>query len=161
MRSLFLIRHAKAVENNFAIKDFERDLQPKGIQQAESIALELKNTITLDNNTLFISSPANRARQTAQIFASILDYPSENIQFTKELYDAHFIDILSVINNVDDQFGQVLLFGHNPGISNLVNYLSHSEISLSTSNLAQLSLAEDSTFKMLSGGTTQLIGILK
>jgi len=161
MRSLFLIRHAKAVDISLSARDFDRDLQQKGIQRAEKIASDLKKTLTIDQNTLFISSPANRAIQTAKIFASILGYPAENIRDSKELYDAHFIEILKVINTVEDHFNKVLVFGHNPGLSNLVNYLSHAEIALATSNVANLQLADEDTFNMLSGDTAKLIGILK
>lgn len=161
MRSLFLIRHAKAVDISLSARDFDRDLQQKGIQRARKIALDLKKTLTIDQNTLFISSSANRAIQTAQIFASILDYPAENIRDSKELYDAHFIEILKVINTIEDQFNKVLVFGHNPGLSNLVNYLSHAEVALATSNVANLQLADEDTFNMLSGDTAKLTGILK
>ena len=161
MNTLYLIRHAKAEEHTFTKDDFDRDLQQKGIDRANKIANELKKSLHVDEKTLVISSSANRAIQTAEIFCSILGYPIDSIQQTKDIYEAHFTDILRVINSVPSQYEKLVVFGHNPGLSNLTNYLSHSEIELATSNVSILQLEGDLTFEMLAGGTTKLIGILK
>ena len=161
MKTLILIRHAKAEEHSLSKSDFFRDLQPKGIERAKRIAASLSNKIKVDNKTLVISSTANRAIQTAEIFCPILQYPTSEIQQTENIYEAHFTEILNVINAVDDQYEQVLVFGHNPGLSNLTNYLSHSEVELATSNAAILKLEDGINFSMLSGGTATLIGLVK
>lgn len=161
MNTLYLIRHAKAEEHTFTKDDFDRDLQQKGIDRANKIANELKKSLHVDEKTLVISSSANRAIQTAEIFCSILGYPIDSIQETKDIYEAHFTDILKVINTVSNQYDKLLVFGHYPGLSNLTNYLSHSEIDLATSNVSILQLEGDLTFEMLGGGTANLIGLLK
>ena len=71
------------------------------------------------------------------------------------------MDILKVINSVPEEYDTLLIFGHNPGLSNLTNYLSHSEIELATSNVSILQLESVLTFEMLGGGTANLIGLLK
>ena len=161
MKTLILIRHAKAEEHGFSKSDFFRDLQDKGRNRAARIALELHDLIPVDEKTLVISSTANRAIQTAEIFCQILGYPQAAIQQVENIYEAHFTEILKVINAVDDQYDKLLVFGHNPGLSNLVNYLSHSEVELATSNAAILTLEDGLNFSMLSGGTATLRQSLK
>lgn len=161
MATLYLVRHAKAEEHSFTKEDFYRDLQKKGKDRAHRIAEELKQILQIDTKTLAISSTANRAIQTAEIFCSVLGYELDNIQQTKDIYEAHFTDILKVINTVSDSYDKLLVFGHNPGLSNLTNYLSHSEIELATSNVSILELEQGITFQMLAGGTANLVGLLK
>ena len=161
MKTLYLIRHAKAEEHSFTKDDFDRDLQDKGITRATRIAQELKERFQHTENTLVISSTANRAIQTAEIFCPILGLDVAAIQQTRDIYEAHLTDILAVINSVPESVDQVLVFGHNPGLSNLTNYLSHSIIELATSNVAVLQLEEGITFPMLAGGTASLAGLLK
>lgn len=161
MKTLYLIRHAKAEEHSFSKDDFYRDLQKKGRERAERIAQKLKGSLKIDEKTLVISSSANRAIQTAELFCEVLGYAKESIQQTRDIYEAHFMDILKVINSVPDEYDTLLIFGHNPGLSNLTNYLSHSEIELATSNVSILQLEGDLTFEMLGGGTANLVGLLK
>ncbi|MBV2228393.1 MULTISPECIES: histidine phosphatase family protein [Sphingobacterium] len=161
MKTLYLIRHAKAEEHSFSKDDFYRDLQKKGRERAERIAQKLKDSLKIDEKTLVISSSANRAIQTAELFCEVLGYPQESIHQTRDIYEAHFMDILKVINSVPEEYDTLLIFGHNPGLSNLTNYLSHSEIELATSNVSILQLEGDLTFEMLGGGTANLIGLLK
>ena len=161
MKTLYLFRHAKAEEHSFSKDDFYRDLQKKGRERAERIAQKLKDSLKIDEKTLVISSSANRAIQTAELFCEVLGYAKESIQQTRDIYEAHFMDILKVINSVPDEYDTLLIFGHNPGLSNLTNYLSHSEIELATSNVSILQLEGDLTFEMLGGGTANLVGLLK
>lgn len=161
MKTLYLIRHAKAEEHSFSKDDFYRDLQKKGRERAERIAQKLKDSLKIDEKTLVISSSANRAIQTAELFCEVLGYAKESIQQTRDIYEAHFMDILKVINSVPDEYYTLLIFGHNPGLSNLTNYLSHSEIELATSNVSILQLEGALTFEMLGGGTANLVGLLK
>ena len=89
--------------------------------------------------SMIISSPAKRTTDTAKIFADILGYESKII-FNDKLYDASYKEILEVINLVDDKYQNVLLVCHNPGITNLVNYISDYFIeNMPTSGIVSLS----------------------
>lgn len=156
MKTLYLIRHAKAEDHSLLKNDFNRNIISKGKERAIRIAHELRDELHVDEQTLVISSSANRAKQTADIFCEILGYPIDQIQETKAIYEAHFTDILAVINSVPDTIDKLVIFGHNPGLSNLTNYLSHAEVNLATSNVAILTLTEDLNFAELSGGTADL-----
>lgn len=70
---------------------------------------------------LLLASPAKRAYSTAKSIAKELDYPIEMIQTDERIYHAGVGDLLSVIQNVSDQFKELMLFGHNPGFTDLAN----------------------------------------
>lgn len=112
MKKLYLIRHAKSGWDNPALKDIERPLNERGYASANEMSQQLK--VTPD---LIITSPAIRAISTALIFARNLDYNFNNIVIKQELYDTSVKDYLSVLHAIDNQFKVVLLFAHNPIIS--------------------------------------------
>jgi phosphohistidine phosphatase len=125
MKNLILLRHAKSSWKDDKLDDFDRPLSNRGKEDAPKIAKRLKQRgIQID---LIISSNARRTTDTANIFAGILNYKSEII-FDNKLYAASESHILSVINCLENNFENVLLVCHNPGITNLVNYLSGSFI---------------------------------
>ena len=63
---LFLVRHAKSSWDNEALPDFERPLNERGKKDAPKMATRLKDKNIIIN--AFISSPAKRAKKTAELF---------------------------------------------------------------------------------------------
>ena len=137
MRKLILLRHAKSSWKDTSLDDFDRPLNRRGKKDAPIMADKLSmRKIKID---LIISSPAKRTTETAKIFANILGYQSEII-FNDKLYEASYNDILEVINLIDDKYQNVLLVCHNPGITDLANYISNYFIeNISTSGMVGLS----------------------
>lgn len=121
MKKLYLIRHAKSGWDNPALKDIERPLNERGYASANEMSQQLK--VIPD---LIITSPAVRAMSTALIFARNLDYNFNNIVIKQELYDTDIKDYLSVLHSIDNQFKTVLLFAHNPTISDFAESLTKS-----------------------------------
>jgi len=160
MKQLFIIRHAKAELHSLCKKDFDRDLVDKGINRAQQIAEKLNRHITIDDKTLIISSPANRAKQTAVIFAEILNHPVDLIQYEPSIYEASTKDLVKVVNNIPSHIDKVLLFGHNPSLSDFIYYCSDQNINLKTSACAQLILVDELDFSHLSKGTATLASLL-
>ncbi|MFZ4863560.1 SixA phosphatase family protein [Sphingobacterium sp. Mn56C] len=160
MKRLYIIRHAKAEFPSLLKDDYDRNLMDKGIKRAQQIALDLKNRLKITANTLVISSTANRALQTAELFGTILGYPLENIQQQQSIYEAHYKTILEVINKVPNTVENLLVFGHNPGLSDLSNYICDTCIDLKTAHVACIELEEGLDFRELSGGTAHLKNIL-
>jgi phosphohistidine phosphatase len=74
--------------------------------------------------TLILTSPAVRARRTAQIIAREIGYPLEFLQREEELYLASPDAIVSVIARQDDSFRDMVVVGHNPGLTELANRLT-------------------------------------
>lgn len=160
-KSLYIIRHAKAEVPSFGKKDFDRDLLPKGVDRATSIAQKLKELLPpVDEKTLVISSTANRAMQTTKIFCDILGYPEARIEWEPNIYEAHYLLLIKRINDVATKYDRVLLFGHNPGLSNLAEYVSDHYTNLKTAHVACLALEEGIDFSLLSANTASLEQII-
>lgn len=71
-----------------------------------------------------ISSPATRARQTAEQFAETLQMPAAEIIFISALYHAPAEIFYDVIAGLPGTLNTVAIFSHNPGISYFVNSLN-------------------------------------
>ncbi|MBD1423523.1 SixA phosphatase family protein [Sphingobacterium chuzhouense] len=160
-KSLFIIRHAKAELPIFGKDDFDRDLLPKGTNRAELITQKLKAQLpAMDEKTLVISSTANRAMQTAKIFCDILGYPEERIVWEPKVYEAHYLFLMKLLNDVPASYDYVLLFGHNPGVSDLVGYVTDRFVNLKTAHTAYLELEEGIDYSLLSANTASLKKII-
>jgi phosphohistidine phosphatase len=125
MKTLYLIRHAKSSWDDPDLGDFERPLNKRGEKDAPNMARRLKEKrVTPD---FIITSPATRAVDTCKEFARILDYDIDKIKTDKRLYHASEDQILAVIRELKDRERDeeevVLLFGHNPGLTEFANSL--------------------------------------
>jgi phosphohistidine phosphatase len=122
MKSVFLIRHAKSSWDSAKLSDFDRPLNDRGKTDAPEMAKRLhKKNISVD---LIISSPAKRARDTAELFASVLTVTKKRIVFTDALYLPSSEIFTGVIRNADDAAASIALFSHNPGITAFANSLT-------------------------------------
>lgn len=121
MKTLFLIRHAKATWEQPGQPDFARTLTQQGIQQAQSIGqmLHAKNI----KPNYMLSSTAPRAVTTAEILANELGYSPNNIITDAKIYAEGVEKLNEIIQNFDDKFNIVFLIGHNPNLTWLVHYL--------------------------------------
>lgn len=124
---LHLLRHAKTQAIQPAKTDFERRLLPKGEEQARLIGNYLNDRLSR-KITVFCSSSA-RTRQTAKIVQQHFEF--RDIRFEQNLYLADRNALLDFIWNLD-QNDDVLLIGHNEGISELASYFTDSYIGLQT-----------------------------
>lgn len=159
-KELYIIRHAKAELPTWEKKDFDRNIIDKGIERAVHIAEDLTQRISINAHTAVLSSSANRAIQTAHIFCTALGFPLQAIQQTKEIYEAHHLNILRIINQIPNHIETLLVFGHNPGLSNLTNYVCDSYIDLKTSHVAQIAVENGIDFSHLSGSTGSLMQVI-
>jgi phosphohistidine phosphatase len=119
MKKLLLVRHAKAThETGFA--DFERPLKPSGLQDAAIMAGRLKEHSLVPQ--LLVASPALRTISTANVLSQHLSIATaEEILGIYEADQNQLVDIISQLNDADDFVG---LVGHNPGIGQVLYYLT-------------------------------------
>ena len=126
MKVLILIRHAKSSQDDTSVPDKQRPLNKRGLRDAPAMGKRLaKRSIKPD---LVLSSPATRALTTAQIIAEKIGYPPESIVQNERLYATPAEELLAVVQELDNAVQQVMLFGHNPGLTDLVHRLSSGEI---------------------------------
>lgn len=71
----------------------------------------------------WISSPAKRAKKTAEIFTEIFQAPSTEIILISALYHAPAEIFYESISALADNLNRVAVFSHNPGITYFVNSL--------------------------------------
>ena len=122
MKTLFLIRHAKSSWDDTALPDKDRPLANRGRRDAPKMGRRLaKREVKPD---LILSSPARRALTTAEIIAKKLDYKLKNIVVDDRLYAGAVHGLLDVIHKLGDKQERVMLFGHNPELTELAHRLS-------------------------------------
>jgi phosphohistidine phosphatase len=122
MKTLFLIRHAKSSWNDPALPDKDRPLGDRGRRDARKMGKRLaKRDVKPD---LILSSPARRALKTARIIAKKLDYKLKDIVVDNRLYAGAVNDLLNVIHKLGDKPERVMLFGHNPELTEFAHRLS-------------------------------------
>jgi phosphohistidine phosphatase len=115
MKSLILVRHAKSSWGDLTLPDFDRPLNERGKLDAPMMAQRLKSLGVVPD--AFVSSPAKRARKTAQAFAEVLGVADTKIIFIESLYHASPGTFGQVVAGLDNQYDTVALFSHNPGIT--------------------------------------------
>ncbi len=123
MKTLYIVRHAKAEEITGGMKDFDRSLTREGKSDASLVGKEL-NKLDI-KPAMILTSPAKRALETAQLVVDELDLSVANIVTNKEIYEASLKTIMEVIYQTPDKASSLLIFGHNPSLHELVNYLGN------------------------------------
>ena len=120
MKKLMLVRHAKSGWDMPDLPDFERPLNHRGEETAPEMAQRLLHKGIIPQ--YLISSPAERAKATANIFAENLNLAEP--EYNRDIYEANTQTLLSVVNKLSDEYDFIALFGHNPGVSDLLHYLT-------------------------------------
>ncbi|MDH3429989.1 MAG: histidine phosphatase family protein [Gammaproteobacteria bacterium] len=121
MKTLTLVRHAKSSWKERALSDRDRPLNKRGEHDAPIMAKRIAEAGIRPSQ--IISSPAVRAWTTARIFAKALGYPVEFLQREDGLYLASLDNLLDVVATQDAGFNNLMLFAHNPGLTDFANYL--------------------------------------
>jgi phosphohistidine phosphatase len=106
----------------------DRPLLEKGIKRTMKVIRFLNDRkVKID---LMISSPAERAFQTAVLVAKGIGYPEDKIQIDRKIYDGYYDRILDLIYTTSDDVNSLMIFGHNPTITHLANLFLHPGIEL-------------------------------
>jgi phosphohistidine phosphatase len=143
MKKLYFVRHAKAVQDNIGLTDFDRPLTEKGAVDAQLISGLLHREKVIPQ--LIISSPAVRALSTAVIFARNFHYPISAIRIEESLYESSADNYMKHLQLTDDKLQTIFLFAHNPTITEAANLFIDDFIeNIPTCGVTGLSLAIDS-----------------
>lgn len=154
MKTLFLIRHAKSSWDDASLSDFERPLNERGYRDAPIMAKVLKEKGFIPD--LILSSPAHRAKTTAQFMIEGLHLSTDCLVLSTMIYEASFEHLFQIINGIDDQYNTVFLVGHNPSFTYLAENLGDSSIgNLPTCGIVGLNFELDSWKHVSSGLGTQ------
>ena len=126
MKIIYLVRHAKSSWDSPEVDDFQRPLNNRGKVDAPKMGKFL-HTLQIQPD-LVMSSPAERAIKTAKKVAAQLGIDKREIITNKSIYHAWPDRLLKTIVELDDQHTSVMLFGHNPGLTEFSNQLTGGSI---------------------------------
>ncbi len=141
MKTLYLVRHAEASEQNASTQDYDRPLTKHGEENIFQLGQRFSRW---PHPELIISSPAMRAKTTASILMTGIDFPASSIVFDEGIYEAELGKLLSVICGADNTVARLMLVGHNPALTQLVHALGVSAIThMPTCSMAILRFPSD------------------
>ena len=142
MKILTIVRHAKSSWNDTSLSDRKRPLNKRGERDAPIMGKRISDHGI--RPSLIVTSPATRAWKTAKIIAHELNYPKEFLQREDHLYLASRDEILDIIVAQDNGFNNLMVVGHNPGLTDLVNFLQPGlTINLPTAGVVSVQIDQD------------------
>jgi phosphohistidine phosphatase len=154
-KQLILVRHAKSDWGDFTVKDFDRPLNERGHKSAPEMVERLMAKEIRPQ--AIVSSPALRAITTAKYFAATWKFQANRFFTEPAIYEATTNTLLRVVNQLDNRFDRIALFGHNPGLTDLLNYLGDQQISnMPTCGVAIIDFPFND-WKLVSRGTGELL----
>ena len=136
MKELVILRHAKS-NRAYSVDDINRPLSPEGIDRIKMISNK-KNDF-FRNADIIISSIAIRALHTTMIMIYELNLPLEILKIDKYLYTFSGARVIDYVYTLDDNWNKVVLVGHNPAFTEVINHFSYVGINhLKTAGCAQI-----------------------
>ena len=117
---IYVVRHGIAIdrEDPKCPPDPERYLTAEGIEKTKRVAAAVASLS--DTPDLLLSSPYVRAAQTAEIFATALEYPKQKIRRTDLLLPGAEPTLFFRELAKDKQTSTLFVFGHAPQLDDLI-----------------------------------------
>ncbi len=158
---LILLRHGKSDWDNDET-DFNRPITDRGKRGAQRMGIYLAQKDLKPD--MVISSPAERAKTTAQKMMKSMCETDHYIIYDHRVYQNSLDDLLEVLSGISEETKRVILVGHNPGLEELLTYLCNKKITLSddgkllnTATIAHLSLSSSwNNIKKNSAGLVEI-----
>jgi phosphohistidine phosphatase len=139
MKTVYIVRHGKAVPAHANIADADRLLTDTGVARTCKIAEYMNETKPVIDQ--IIASPAERAYATALIIADKLGIKANKIVSDEKLFTGDESDVLEVIEALDDSVKSVMIVGHNPIITMVANHFASPKLeSLPTTGVVSVHL---------------------
>ncbi len=140
MKKLCLFRHAKSTYGALGTEDLDRPLHEIGMSNVSLMGNVLTNKYKFKPD-LIMTSHAVRTVLTAELLCEPLGYKKEKIRVEKSLYEAGVEELLQDIKLVDSKVKNLLIVGHNPGLTLLANFLADTHVNnLPTSGMFAIEL---------------------
>ncbi len=137
MKTLLIMRHAKSSWNYPELSDYDRPLNARGKRDAPRMGQHLRQEGLIPDRIL--TSSAKRARKTASKVAKSCGYTGK-VKKLDALYDTVPGVYFEVLQALPDKYQRVMVFGHNPTMEQLVNYLTAEIERMPTAALAHIEL---------------------
>lgn len=147
---LFVLRHAKTERNSSSGNDFDRELKSKGLNQMELMRNFFSSNFK-DLDFRAYCSSAVRTRSTISELKPSLKI--KKLSFHDELYLPSLKRLQQFLWNQSDESDNILLIGHNFGLSDLCTYISGEDVLLPTSGLIVYDFPDFSNINEISKDT--------
>lgn len=160
MKTLHLIRHAKSSWENPHLGDVDRPLSNRGARACPLMAPHILTAGCSFENVY--SSPALRARSTIELIAHNLPQKEISWKLCDALYCFHHKELRKWCRDLDDDFDEVVIIGHNPALLNFCNKLTGARLeNFPTCAYAQLVNPDLQYWNELEWNTFRLTHFLK
>lgn len=137
MLKLILLRHAKSGWAQGGQSDFERHLNERGEDDAVEMGQRMAARGIKPGKIL--SSPATRAKRTSKLVSGELGVSETVISDDRRLYLAEPGDMMSVIRELTVATREIMVVGHNPGITGFAGRLADADVrNMPTSSYAEI-----------------------
>ena len=137
MKSIIFFRHAKSDWNASFGSDHERPINKRGHKDARRMGRFLADIDFLPDR--IVSSTAVRARTTLEEAAEEGSWGDISTELTDALYEASLPDVIHVIQHQPEEYGRLLLVGHEPTWSSMVGRLTgNANVKVSTATMARV-----------------------
>ena len=133
MKTLILMRHAKATWDHDLWADFDRPLNPTGESDASRMGRRLARAEMLPD--VMLCSSARRTTQTAELIALEVSC-ADRVQHKPDLYLCPVSVWEDLIHRFPEAWNCVLCIGHNNGIEDLVSHLRGQQTAMPTAGVA-------------------------
>ncbi len=139
MKQLLLMRHGKSDWNSAFGRDHQRPLAKRGVQAAQAAGRFLSQTGQAPEHV--ISSTAVRASTTAELAQQAGAWACDLVT-TERLYAASQSDVLELIQQQSEQHQSLMLVGHEPTFSGLIQSFCGARARMPTAAVAAIRLFE-------------------
>ena len=134
MKKITLLRHGDSLYQDASITDWSRPLSPEGEKECHDVAKFVKDCHPFPSKIM--SSDARRTVETVKIILEKNKWDSGILNIDKELYLASAKLLTEKIQSQSESINDLIIVGHNPGLSELSSSLLKQSIYLSTSGLS-------------------------
>ncbi len=120
MKSVLILRHAKSDWGDPSLTDFDRPLAKRGLKDAPIMGQVIADFNVVPDKIL--SSPAKRAKQTAEKAAKACGY-NKSITWLDSFYHGSSDILIGALAALPDTIERAMLVGHNPTMEETVSDL--------------------------------------
>ena len=136
-KTLFVLRHAKSSWKDDSLPDHDRPLNSRGVGDAPRMGAFMQKQGM--EPELILTSTARRARRTAALVVENSNFGGE-LRQVRDLYHAGPEEIIELLRRVPDDYARVMIVGHNPGLEDLLEFLTGDWERMPTAALAHVTL---------------------
>jgi phosphohistidine phosphatase len=156
MRTVFIMRHGKSRWDEEGIPDIGRKLSARGKHDAHALGEILALSESAPDRT--VASPARRATGTAKRVARAWGYDGQ-IVVDERLYEGTREGCLTLLRQLNQAVGSVLLVGHNPHLEEMALLLGGRALSMGTCTVARIDVPIDrwSELRLPADGTIRQV----